>query len=108
MSGFTPGPWQVSGVRHSGDLKLGRDARLHAVGPDGDAVAMVFYDMKTGKGLKDAKLIAAAPEMLQVLQDLFVTGASGVQVIFGGNPIACNTLEARCREVIAKAAGEQS
>jgi hypothetical protein len=55
----------VSGVRHSGDLKIGRDARLHAVGPDGDAVAMVFYDMKTGRGLKDARLIAAAPDLLE-------------------------------------------
>ena len=26
----TQGKWQVSGVRHSGDLKLGRDARLIA------------------------------------------------------------------------------
>lgn len=65
--GHTPGPWQVNGTRHSGDLKIGRDARLHFVGPDGDAVAAVFFDMKTGRGWKDAKLIAAAPEMLNAL-----------------------------------------
>lgn len=69
-AGHTPGPWQVAGCRHSGDLKIGRDTRLHAVGPDGDAVAMVFYDMKTGRGLKDARLIAAAPELLEALQRL--------------------------------------
>ena len=67
-AGHTPGPWQVSGTRHSGDLRIGRDTRLHAVGPDEDAVAMVFYDMKTGRGLKDARLIAAAPDMLNAIR----------------------------------------
>lgn len=63
LDGFTPGPWQVSGVRHSGDLHIGKDSRLHMVGPDGDAVTATFYDMKTGRGLKDAHLIAAAPDL---------------------------------------------
>jgi hypothetical protein len=62
-SACTAGPWQVNGVRHSGDLKIGRDTRLHMVGPDGDAVAAVFFDMNTGRGLPDARLIAAAPEL---------------------------------------------
>ena len=65
MAGHTPGPWQVAGTRHSGDLRIGRDTRLHAVGPDGDAVAMVFYDMKTGRGFQDARLIAAAPDLYE-------------------------------------------
>ncbi len=52
----TQGPWQVDGVRQT-QCKLGPDARFHGVGPDGDAVAMVFYDMKTGRGFVDAKLI---------------------------------------------------
>lgn len=64
----TPGPWQVAGARHSGDLKIGRDARLLAVGPDGDPVAMVFFDMQTGLGQKDARLIAAAPALLEALE----------------------------------------
>ncbi|GLQ36709.1 hypothetical protein GCM10007908_03290 [Rhizobium albus] len=38
------------------------------VGPDDDAVAAVFFDMETGRGLKDARLIAAAPEMLEALR----------------------------------------
>jgi hypothetical protein len=61
----TPGPWQVSGVRHTGDLQIGRNTRLHMVGPDGDAVAAVFYDMRDGKGFADARLIAAAPDLLE-------------------------------------------
>jgi hypothetical protein len=66
-SKHTPGPWQVSGVRHKGDLKLGNDARLHMVGPDDDAVAGVFFHMQTGVGWADARLIAAAPELLDAL-----------------------------------------
>ena len=62
---FTPGPWQVAGTRHSGDLKLGPDARLHMVGPDGDPVAGVFFDMRTGRGFADARLISAAPDLLE-------------------------------------------
>lgn len=59
----TPGPWAVEGARHSGELKIGPNTRLHFVGPDGDAVAAVFFDMKTGQGLPDAKLIAMAPDL---------------------------------------------
>jgi hypothetical protein len=62
----TPGPWQV-GVRHKGNLKLGPTARLHFVGPDGDAVTAVFYDTRTGQGLVDAKGIAAVPQLVEAL-----------------------------------------
>lgn len=63
LDGATPGPWQVEGVRHSGDLKIGAGTRLHMVGPDCDAVAAAFFDMQTGRGLADARLIAAAPDL---------------------------------------------
>jgi hypothetical protein len=65
---FTPGPWHVSGIRHSGDLRIGPDTRLHAVGPDGDAVCMVFFDMETGTGWFDARLIASAPDLLEAAE----------------------------------------
>jgi len=74
MAEHTPGPWQVSGTRHSGDLKIGRDTRLHAVGPDGDALAMVFFDMKTGRGFADARLIAAAPDMHAAIKQFMPKG----------------------------------
>ena len=61
--------WQVSGVRHKGDLRIGPNTRLHMVGPDEDAVCAVFYDMQTGRGWKEAKLISAAPEMLEALHE---------------------------------------
>lgn len=48
-----------------------------------------------------ARLIAAAPDLLAVLQELFCDGP--VQVAFAGNPIACDALEQRVRAAIAKA-----
>lgn len=63
LDAATPGPWAVAGTRHTGDLKVGKNARLHFVGPDGDSLAAVFFDMKTGVGFADAKLIAAAPDL---------------------------------------------
>ena len=67
LKAATPGPWQVEGARHSGDLKIGADTRLHMVGPDCDAVAAVFFDMKTGRGFMDARLIALAPDLAAAL-----------------------------------------
>jgi hypothetical protein len=66
----TPGPWQVSGVRIKVAPKIGADTRLINVGPDGDHVAMVFFDMDTGRGWNDARLIAAAPDLLAALEAL--------------------------------------
>lgn len=67
----TRGPWQVDGVRQT-QCKLGPDSRFHGVGPDGDSVAMVFYDMKTGRGFIDAKLIVelvnGLPEIIAALK----------------------------------------
>jgi hypothetical protein len=66
LKGFTPGPHSVSGTRHSGDLKIGANTRLHMIGPDGDPVAAVFYDMRTGRGFNDARLYAAAPDLHRI------------------------------------------
>jgi hypothetical protein len=54
LAKMTPGVWQLAGTRHSGDLHIGKDTRLLAIGPDGDAVAMVFFDMQTSRGHTDA------------------------------------------------------
>jgi hypothetical protein len=63
LVGFTPGPHQVSGVRAKQAPKLSEHARFLTIGPDDDAVALVFFDMKTGRGHMDAKLYAAAPDL---------------------------------------------
>lgn len=108
----TPGPWQVEGVRHTGDLKIGSDARLHMVGPDGDAVCAVFYDMKTGRGLRDARLIAAAPELLEALETIRNCWAGhSEECAFAKNyhdKCDCDWPEiaAKCDAAIAKARGQ--
>lgn len=62
---FTPGPWQVSGIRQSSDKYKG-----HMVGPDGDGVVVVPYNDKDHiECLANARLIAAAPEMYDVLKE---------------------------------------
>lgn len=65
----TPGDWFVSGVRLTSAPKIGPDTRLLTVGPEGDGLALVFFDMKTGRGHVDARLIAAAPDMLEAHEE---------------------------------------
>jgi hypothetical protein len=69
MSKHTPGPWALSGTRLSYAPGISSDTRLLQVGPDGDTLALVFFDMQTGRGHKDARLIAAAPELLEALKE---------------------------------------
>lgn len=66
----TPGPWTVSCMRLTIAPALGRDTRLLEVGPSEERLALVYFDMKTGLGQADARLIAAAPEMLEALTAL--------------------------------------
>lgn len=53
----TQGKWRCGGVRGRFG-QLNPEGSFHAVGPDGDAVAAVFYDEKTGNGFADARFIA--------------------------------------------------
>jgi hypothetical protein len=69
LVGFTPGPHQVSGARAKQAPKLGEHARFLTIGPDDDAVALVFFDMKTGRGHMDAKLYAAAPDLHRIVTE---------------------------------------
>ena len=61
----TPGPWQVSGGRNRPDIYG------HMVGPDGIGIACVAYSDRTNAdhvaSLADARLIAAAPDLLDAL-----------------------------------------
>lgn len=52
----------------------------------------------------NARLIAAAPELLDVLLDLFERPE--VAIAFAGNPNACEALEAKAKAAIAKATGQ--
>lgn len=62
MSKHTPGPWNViEGVADGGGIAIGPD--LEDVGPH----ALVTFN--GGESEANARLIAAAPDLLEVLQD---------------------------------------
>lgn len=69
QSKHTRGPWFVSGVR----FKM-NGGEWHSVSRYDEAkkqdenIACVGYDPRTGAGLSDARLIAAAPELLEQLR----------------------------------------
>ena len=64
----TPGPWHVSGGRNRPDIYG------HMVGPDKFGIACVAYSDRTDAdhiaSLADARLIAAAPDMLAEIERL--------------------------------------
>ncbi|WP_419808356.1 hypothetical protein [Sphingomonas sp.] len=64
----TPGPWIVNGCR--GKVMDGkRKLVCHDIGPDGDAVAAVWFNERTGEGWSDARAIVAAINGLPALLD---------------------------------------
>ena len=107
MSKHTPGPWTV---------KLNRVERHPVYGPDGEPVARCLCPRPSTKEWDaNARLIAAAPEMLEALElfmeaypehECFSTGPNT------GNPwtdyVYCPGCEAevKARGAIAKAKGE--
>lgn len=69
MSNHTPGPWFVGGVRQklAGQQALGI-FRFNAEGNRDENIASVWYDPRDGAGTPDARLIAAAPDLLEALK----------------------------------------
>lgn len=69
MNKHTEGPWFVSGVRFRMN-----GGEWHSVNhyneelKKDENIACVGFDPRTGKGLSDARLISAAPELLKALQ----------------------------------------
>ena len=102
MAGFTPGPWQISGVRSKFTCGHQRDMVAHDVGPDGDKVCAVWFEEQTGLGWADAKLIAAAPDLLEALKALRLQALQSTDM---DHEWAVEAL-AMARAAISKATGE--
>lgn len=105
VSGHTPGPWSVRWQ------DVGAQQRHSAIyGPKvgwGRGIAVLAHThgaRDKPENTANARLIAAAPDLLEALEELFVRG--DVQIAFAGNPNACEALEAKCRSAIARARGE--
>lgn len=117
----TPGPWFVSGVRFRMDGGEWHNVNRYDEALKRDEnIACVGYDPRTGVGLADAHLIAAAPTFLAELKrfrlayvNLLETGYDRI-VALGGTCDPVDVMEAgdpairRVNEVIAKAEGRQS
>jgi hypothetical protein len=104
----TQGPWFVSGVRHKMN-----DGEWHGINRYDEAkkcdenIACVGYDPRTGLGWADARLIAAAPDLLAAIKDMIdefddVTVTDDIKTQVGWS---ANTIKAlqRARAAIAKA-----
>jgi hypothetical protein len=99
MSKHTPGPWFVSGVRFrmNGSEWLSIN-RYDETKKQDENIACVGFDPRDGTGTQDARLIAAAPEMLEALKNLLAVKNGEGGTAFDSDEIA--------RAAIAKAEGE--
>ncbi len=101
MSKHTPGPWEIGCEQTDG---LGRYAQVQSSEEFGDIVARVCVAHKANhtlnrSGRANARLIAAAPELLDALQEI-VSAADGS----GWDQLDAGFSKARA--AIAKAKGE--
>lgn len=69
MNEHTPGPWFMAGVRFKMNGGEWHNInRYDEVRKTDENIACVGYNVRTGLGMADARLIAAAPELLSALE----------------------------------------
>ena len=101
MSKHTPGPWHTRiAVNGTGDFGI--------VTPDGDVLAEAFSDIRSQNErsldvVYNARLIAAAPDLLEVLQDLM--DCRDALLNNRELPMTTEAWETKCFAAIAKATG---
>ena len=92
----TPGPWFVGEDDHNGQAVV-RAEHIEVATCWHHCVEGIEREMRC-----NARLIAAAPDMLAVLCEMFVDEGP-IDTLFQGNPGAIDALVARARAAIAKA-----
>lgn len=98
MSKHTPGPWTVKGVTYGVPGAMADVVYVEVKGDPGHVIAHVY-----GQDLDNARLIAAAPELLQALRAMDPDNPSRSDCN-GRKCGECSTC--RARAAIAKAGGE--
>lgn len=96
---YTPGPWEISDK--SDWLVVGYDPRLY---PENERCTVARSDpagdrIDTETGIANAKLISAAPELLEALRDMLAYAEDSVEPPGRPNP----HLIARARAAVEKA-----
>lgn len=92
MAKHTPGPWKAEG-------QLG----LLVAGPADEKIAILHGERINPDTEGNVRLITAAPDLLEVMLDLFSN--TQFRVAVGGNPHRVDDLLSRARSAIAKATG---
>jgi hypothetical protein len=100
MSKHTPGPWEIGNAPHS-DCRIYAPSEVHAIaktyGPDLNGIGVCALTGPMNRA--DARLIAAAPELLKALIALERT--AGIPAM-NDDPV-----RVKARAAIAKAKGEK-
>jgi|SRR2546425_7977966 len=101
----TPGPWHLD--KHA-DARTVCDGQHNGENAYADEIAVIRFGPKP-EALANARLIAAAPELLEALE-LTIDGACGLWCTWGDSPYQCDRHCNRCIQAhaaIARAKGEE-
>ena len=100
----TQGEWRVENISGS-DSRFYREGYVYAVETDAEYIACIEND-----SIENARLIAAAPDLLSVLMEIVETDDAAIAELKSlmGQHMESSDLTARARAAIAKALGESS
>ncbi len=102
---YTPGPWRKGDTRATGSTMVHAANWDRKSGEHGE-VTVALVNGRAGEQEANARLIAAAPELLAALQDLAEWGSGAGWTMPGPGPAKSRAdVLARARAAIAKATG---
>ena len=109
MSKNTPGPWGLNpGKDRDHDIPL-----IRVSGADGSSFAFIFENNHTGElSVDDARLIAAAPELLDEMRSALATAQDGLENVESGDEegvrMALEAIRSGLEAAVAKAIKEEA
>lgn len=104
MGAHTPGPWEVTATPGTPRVRPMRLTSYHAISPDGGPALAVLPNGRRDIQDANARLIAAAPDLLEALESIALAPCACIPPeIEGESTIVCHGCIARA--AIAKAEG---
>lgn len=103
MGKHTPGPWEAWDWGKDGKVGVGK-----AYGNESDICSMSNDTSRTfSEDIANARLISAAPDLLEALEELLSIGSVFISAIEANDPsVDFENWEAKARTAIARARGE--